>query len=114
MVTFECEAGNGTPPICDQGLMDVFQLPDQSTPTGQTSFTVTGSLFEMTAPFSLLNTLNGDFTYSIEDGTFNTVGQVLFGTSGQDYVVADIPSAISTIPIPAAIWLFGTALVGMF
>lgn len=93
------------------GVMSVFTGENDLVAT--VPFTVTGSLFEFTSSFSLLNDTDGDFTYSIEDGEpFTQVRRVFFGTSGQTH---EADYGTQSVPEPTSLALLGSIslFVGM-
>ena len=94
-VTFFC---SGLPTTCP-----VWTLNFQGAASGSVPFEVNGTVFQFTASFAQLNTTTGDFTYMIEDASFNSVRHQLFGTSGVSHVVPEASSAL----------LLGLGLIGL-
>ena len=114
MRTLACDASNNIPGAntCWEFAFSVHDLVGIIPSTiGTLPFSVVGNLFELSAPFDLLNLgSNPTFTYSIEDGAPNTsIRNVFYGTGGQHYV----EPFVNAVPEPATIWLFGTALIGL-
>lgn len=112
MRTLACDASNNISgaDTCWEFAFSVHDLNGIISSTiGTLPFTVIDNLFEITAPFNLLNLgSNPSFTYSIEDGAPDTqIRNVFYGTGG-------VRHSVNGVPEPATFTLFaiGFAVLG--
>jgi hypothetical protein len=86
--------------------------------SGQGIFNVVTDLSTYSFTVDLLNTTYGFFGFQATDGehiiSFNNGRDLNFLATGFTDIQLGNTAAVNAVPVPAAVWLFGSALTGLF
>jgi hypothetical protein len=94
-----------------------FDSIDLAGNNGDYTYTIvgkTGGLSGTTA-FTLMNTLTGDGSFSTIGGNASLIDTLLVSVTptGTTFNIDNIGVTATVVPVPAAVWLFGSGLLGL-